>query len=84
METVKLGRNGQLSLPRAVMKRLHLKGNETLLLDVSEDGVIRLRPATVLPIEVYTPERVAQFERETEVDAETRSAVRKALPRSRG
>ena len=84
METVKLGRNGQLSLPRAVMKRLHLQGNETLLLDVSEDGVIRLRPAAVLPIEVYTPERVAEFERESEVEAATRSAVRKALSRSRG
>ncbi len=84
MDTVKLGRNGQLSLPRAVMKRLHLQGNETLLLDVSEDGVIRLRPAAVLPIEVYTPERVAEFERESEVEAATRSAVRKALSRSRG
>ena len=84
MDTVKLGRNGQLSLPRAVMKRLHLQGNETLLLDVSEDGVIRLRPAAVLPIEVYTPERVAEFERESEVDAATRSAVRKATSRVRG
>jgi len=84
LDTVKLGRNGQLSLPRAVMKRLHLQGNETLLLDVSEDGVIRLRPAAVLPIEVYTPERVAEFERESEVEAATRSAVRKALSRSRG
>lgn len=84
MDTVKLGRNGQLSLPRAVMKRLHLQGNETLLLDVSEDGVIRLRPAAVLPIEVYTPERVAEFERESEVEAATRSAVRKATSRARG
>lgn len=84
METVKLGRNGQLSLPRAVMKRLHLKGNETLLLDVTEDGIIRLRPATVLPVEIYTSERVAEFERESEVEAATRSAVRKALSRSRG
>lgn len=66
------------------MKRLHLQGSETLLLDVSEDGVIRLRPAAVLPIEVYTPERVAEFERESEVEAATRSAVRKALSRSRG
>ena len=66
------------------MKRLHLQGSETLLLDVSEDGVIRLRPAAVLPIEVYTPERVAEFERESEVDAATRSAVRKATSRVRG
>lgn len=79
MDTVKLGRNGQLSLPRAVMKQLHLQGNETLLLDVSEDGIIRMRPAAVLPIEMYTPERIAEFERETDVDPETRAKVRKVL-----
>lgn len=84
METVKLGRNGQLSLPRAVMKRLHLTGSQTLLLDVTDDGVIQLRPAAVLPIEVYTPARVAEFERETEVDSETRARVREALSHSRG
>ena len=81
MDTVKLGRNGQLSLPRAVMERLHLHGNETLLLDVSDDGVIRLRPAAVLPIERYTPQRIEEFERETVVDADTLAAVREALTR---
>jgi AbrB family looped-hinge helix DNA binding protein len=79
MDTVKLGRNGQLSLPRAVMKRLHLQGNETLILDVSDDGVIQLRPAAVLPVEMYTPERIAEFESESEVDQDTRAAVRNAL-----
>ena len=84
METVKLGRNGQLSLPRAVMKRLHLQGNETLLLDVSDDGVIRLRPAAVLPIEMYTPERIAEFERESAIDEDTQRVVREALNRAKG
>jgi hypothetical protein len=66
------------------MKRLHLQGNETLLLDVSDDGVIRLRPAAVLPIEMYTSERIAEFERESEVDADTRAAVREALGHTGG
>jgi hypothetical protein len=66
------------------MKRLHLRGNETLLLDVSDDGVIRLRPAAVLPIEMYTPERIAEFERESGVDEDTRAAVREALSRAGG
>jgi hypothetical protein len=65
------------------MKRLHLQGNETLLLDVSEDGVIRLRPAAVLPIETYTPERIAEFELESAVDEDTRAAVREALSRTK-
>ena len=84
MDTVKLGRNGQLSLPRSVMKRLHLQGNETLLLDVSDDGVIRLRPAAVLPIELYTPERIVEFEGEAAVDQVTRDAVREALAHGSG
>ena len=66
------------------MKRLHLRGNETLLLDVSEDGVIRLRPAAVLPIELYTPERIAEFERESAVDDDTLRAVREASRRASG
>ena len=84
MDTVKLGRNGRLSLPRWVMKRLNLKGNETLLLDVTEEGVIGLRPAAVLPIDVYSAERVAEFECESEVDAETRAAVREVVDAAGG
>lgn len=84
MVTVKLGRNGRLSLPRAVMKRLHLQGNETLLLDVTDGGVIRLRSASVLPIETYTPDRIAEFERDSEVDEDTSAAVRETLSRTGG
>ena len=42
MEAIKLGKNGQIAIPRAVMKRLNLKGDETLLLEVSDEGVIQL------------------------------------------
>ena len=75
MDTVKLGRNGQVAIPRAVMKRLHLRGDETLLLDVTEDGAIRLRPAAVLPIESYSDDRIREFEDATAVDEDTRAAV---------
>jgi hypothetical protein len=37
-----------------------------------------LRPAAALPIEMYTPERIAEFEREFDVDEVTRTAVREA------
>ena len=75
MEAVKLGKNGQIAIPRAVMKRLNLKGDETLLLEVSDDGVIRLRPAAVLPIELYSAGRIREFESETSVDEGTRTRV---------
>lgn len=79
MEAIKLGKNGQLAIPRAVMKRLNLKGDETLLLEVSDDGVIQLRPAAVLPIEMYSAARIEEFESETTVDASTRARVRTRL-----
>ena len=76
MEATKLGKNGQIAIPRAVMNRLNLKGDETLLLEVSDDGVIRLRPAAVLPIEMYSAARIREFESETTVDEATRARVR--------
>lgn len=79
MDVIKLGKNGQLAIPRAVMKRLNLKGDETLLLEVSDDGVIRLRPAAVLPIEMYSAARISEFESETTVDEKTRARVRTRL-----
>jgi AbrB family looped-hinge helix DNA binding protein len=79
MDAVKLGKNGQIAIPREVMKRLHLRGEETLLLDVAEDGSIRLRPAAVLPIESYSAARVEEFEAATAVDEATRARVRARL-----
>ena len=57
---------------------------KNLRLDGTVEGVIRLRPASVLPIETYTPERIAGFEQESEVDEDTRAAVRETLSRSGG
>jgi predicted nucleic acid-binding protein len=40
------------------------------------------RLAAVPPIEMYTPERSAEFERESGVDANTRAAIREDLNRT--
>ncbi len=84
MDIVKLGRNGRLALPRSVMKRLRLQGDDILLVDISDDGVIQLRPAAALPIEMYASERIAEFELESEVDAGTRAAGRKPVDTANG
>ena len=84
METIKLGKNGQIAIPRAVMKRLNLKGEETLLLEVSDDGIIRLRPAAVLPIELYSGERIREFDSESRVDEATRARVKNRLANRTG
>jgi AbrB family looped-hinge helix DNA binding protein len=82
MEPVKLGRNGQVAIPRAVMRRLNLRGDEMLLLDVTDDGTIRLRPAAVLPVEMYSDARVREFEETAAVDDELRQRVRERVGRT--
>lgn len=61
MEVVRLGKKGQVSLPKAVLRRLSLTGKTLLLVDVTPDGGILLRPAGVYPIELYSEKRVREF-----------------------
>ena len=61
MEVIKLGKKGQVSIPKAILKRLGLEGETMLLVETTADGGIILRPAGVYPIEMYTQERIKEF-----------------------
>ena len=61
MELVKLGKKGQVSIPKAVLKKLGLEPAAALLVDVTVDGSIVLRPAGVYPIEIYSDKRLQEF-----------------------
>lgn len=61
MELVKLGKKGQLSIPRAVLKRVGIDSETPMLVDTTADGAIVLRQAAVYPIEMYSDERVQEF-----------------------
>ncbi len=61
MEVVRLGKKGQVSLPKTVLRRLGLTGKTLLLVDVTPEGGILLRPAGVYPIELYGEKRVKEF-----------------------
>lgn len=76
-----------MSIPKEVMERLGLEGGETLLLDVTQDGTIVLRPAGVYPLEIYSDERVREFletDRLTEEEQEGLSPVFSNVPDERG
>jgi bifunctional DNA-binding transcriptional regulator/antitoxin component of YhaV-PrlF toxin-antitoxin module len=62
MELVKLGKSGQVSIPRAILRRLGIVGEQTLLVDTSPDGSIVLRQAGVYPLEIYGEARLREFE----------------------
>jgi len=75
LDIVKCGKKGQITIPRPVLKRLGIEENTPMLLDVTDDGAIVLRQAAVLPVEIYSDARIAEFEREGTVsDAELAAA----------
>ena len=79
MDTVKLGKKGQISIPKAVLDALGLGGEMLLLVEATPDGAILLRPAGVYPIEIYSDTRVGEFLAEDEMSAEEAERVRGAV-----
>jgi len=64
METVKIGKKGQVTIPRRVLEAAGLPAESQVIVESEADGSIRLRPAAVYPIELYSDDRIAEFERE--------------------
>ena len=68
-ETGKIGKRGTFVIPTKLRKRFGMKEGSFVVAEEREDGIL-IRPAEVLPVEVYTPQRVAQFLLSNAVDAE--------------
>jgi len=81
METVKIGKKGQVTIPRRVLEAAGLPAESQVIVESEADGSIRLRPAAVYPIELYSADRVADFERENRLPAAVRDCAEDALNR---
>lgn len=79
MQLVKLGKKGQVSLPKAVLQRAGISGEMPLLVDTTDDGAIVLRQAGVYPIEIYSDERIASFLEEDRMMPEQAATLDRAL-----
>jgi AbrB family looped-hinge helix DNA binding protein len=79
MDMIRLGKKGQVSIPRSVLRRLGLSGDEMLLVDTSDDGAIMLRPAAVYPIEIYDERRIEEFLEEDEMSPQLAVRLRRRL-----
>ncbi len=80
MELIKLGKKGQLTIPRSILQGLGLTDESALLVDTTDDGAIMLRPAAVYPIEIYSDERIEAFEQENQVPDAILERVKRHLP----
>lgn len=79
MNLIKLGKKGQVSLPQGVLRQLGLAPETPLPVETTEDGAIVLRQVSVHPIEIYSDERLAEFERENELTPEQAKRYEPAL-----
>lgn len=61
MTVIKLGRKGQVSIPKAILDNLGVAGDQMLQVETTDDGAIVLRPTGVYPIELYSDERIEEF-----------------------
>ena len=68
-ETSKVGKQGTVVLPAALCRRFGLEEGSFVIAEEREDGIL-IRPAEMPAVEIYTPERKAEFLLSNAVDAE--------------
>lgn len=59
-ETSKVGKRGSVVIPARFRKRFGIQEGTLVIAEERGDGIL-IRPAVALPVEVYSPERVAEF-----------------------
>ena len=56
-----MNRRGVITLPARLRKALGLKADDQLIAETTSEGLL-LRPAVTLPVEIYTDERIQEFD----------------------
>jgi AbrB family looped-hinge helix DNA binding protein len=83
MERVKLGKKGQVTIPKAVLRSVGVADEAALPVEATRDGAIVLRPAAAYLIERYSDERIAQFEKTHAVADAILAKARKLIARKK-
>ncbi len=60
LKTVKVGKRGEIIIPARLRRRYGLNEGSLAIVEVCRGGMF-LRPAVILPVEIYTPRRKAEF-----------------------
>lgn len=72
-----------MSIPRSVLRRLGISGEQAFLVDTTPDGAILLRRAGVYPIEIYSDERIREFDEADRLTADEMGRVTRATKKRR-
>ena len=78
--TVIVNSRGVVTLPAKLRQSLGIKADDYLIAETTPEGLL-LRPAVTLPVELYTAERIAEFDREEAAATKVLAARKKAKTR---
>jgi AbrB family looped-hinge helix DNA binding protein len=76
--TSRVGKRGTIVVPSRLRRRFGIEQGSLVIAEERRDGIL-IRPAAAVPVEVYTPERKAQFLLTNAVDAKDYRAARRAV-----
>jgi len=74
----KVGKRGTIVLPAKLRRRFGIEEGSLIVAEEREEGVL-IRPAVALPVEIYTPERRAEFLLSNAVDAKDYARAREEV-----
>lgn len=60
METSKVGKRGAIVVPARLRRKFGIEEGGLVVAEERPDGIL-IRPAIAVPVEIYTPERKAEF-----------------------
>ena len=60
MQSAKVGKRGAIIVPANLRKRFGIEEGTIVTAEERDDGIL-IRPAIVVPVERYTPQRKAEF-----------------------
>lgn len=81
-ETLVVSGRGQITLPAVVRKRFGLKGGDVVILEDRGNELV-LRPGTVVEIELYTDEQIAEWDADDTLSEDERSTIVRSAVSSR-
>lgn len=83
MELVKIGKKGQVTIPRSVLRAAGISEETRVVMEATSDGAIVMRQAAVYPIEIYSEDRIREFEESNTIPVAMERRVQAYLKKRR-
>jgi AbrB family looped-hinge helix DNA binding protein len=77
-QSARVGKRGAIIVPASLRKRFGIEEGSLVVAEEKEDGIL-IRPAVLVPVERYTPERKAEFLLSNALDANDYRRARKEV-----